>query len=109
MKQTTWAAWVSELQAGDRVFVPGGPGEPTGLPGALASGTAAPATFVQFPLPGMNRFDYSLAGPGARQETFFLTPALREGFQAGRVAFHPLHMRAPSMRWRRVPPLIGWC
>lgn len=93
MKQTTWAAWVSELQAGDRVFVPGGPGEPTGLPGALASGTAAPATFVQFPLPGMNRFDYSLAGPGARQETFFLTPALREGFQAGRVAFHPLHMR----------------
>ena len=80
MKQTTWAAWVSELQAGDRVFVPGGPGEPTGLPGALASGTATAATFVQFPLPGMNRFDYSLAGPGARQETFFLTPALREGY-----------------------------
>ncbi|MGA1216866.1 MAG: acetyl-CoA hydrolase/transferase family protein [Pseudomonadales bacterium] len=93
MKQTTWAAWVSELRAGDRIFVPGGPGEPTGLPGALAAGTAAAASFVQFPLPGMNRFDYSLAGPGARQETFFLTPALREGFQAGRVAFHPLHMR----------------
>lgn len=93
MQRLSWDAWCAGLEEGDRVFVPGGPGEPRGLPEALAAGAAPAVTFVQFPLPGMNRFDYSLAGPSARMETFFLTPALREGFQAGRVSFHPLHMR----------------
>lgn len=83
------------LRPGMRVFVPGASNEPQGLLAALA-GTptcAAGVTFVQFPLPGMNRTDFTAWHPAARLESFFLSPAIRGAFEAGRVDFLPLHMR----------------
>jgi acyl-CoA hydrolase len=83
------------LRPGMRVFVPGASNEPQGLLAALGDTPerASGVTFVQFPLPGMNRTDFTAWHPDARMESFFLSPAIRGAFEAGRVAFLPLHMR----------------
>lgn len=82
-----------------RVWVAGSSNEPRavveGLAEAAKRDPAAPrgVTFLQFPLPGLNRFDFSSLGDETRMETFFLTPHLREGHAAGRVQYVPMHMR----------------
>lgn len=83
------------LRPGMRVFVPGASNEPSALLDAIAAHpeAAADVTFVQFPLPGMNQTDFTAWHPRARMESFFLSPALRDAFSAGRVDFVPLHMR----------------
>lgn len=88
-------AFTTLLRPGMRVFVPGASNEPTGLLEALAGHpqAAAGVTFVQFPLPGMNRFDFAGLHPEARMESFFLSPSIRPSFEAGRVDFLPMHMR----------------
>ena len=42
---------------------------------------------------GLNRFDFSSLHEEARLLTFFLTPDLRSGYDAGRVEYLPMHMR----------------
>lgn len=83
------------LRPGMRVFVPGASNEPTALLEAIAAEPEASAgvTFVQFPLPGMNRTDFAGWHPEARMESFFLSGDIRKSFEAGRVHFLPLHMR----------------
>jgi 4-hydroxybutyrate CoA-transferase len=84
------------LAPGQRVFLGAGSNEPDGLLAALAeSGDAArDVTFIQFPLAALNRRDPSAFADGARLETFFMAPQLTDGLAAGRVAFHPMQMRA---------------
>jgi 4-hydroxybutyrate CoA-transferase len=84
------------LRPGMRVYVGGSCGEPDGLAAALSANpqAAAGVTFVQFPLPGINTFDYSALHPDARMEVFFATPALSAGIAAGRIAFVPMQLRA---------------
>ncbi len=83
------------LRPGMRVFVPGASNEPSGLLEALRARPecAAGVTFVQFPLPGMNRFDFAGWHPEARMESFFLSGSIRGSFETGRVDFLPMHMR----------------
>jgi 4-hydroxybutyrate CoA-transferase len=49
--------------------------------------------YIQQPLGAVNQTDLSALTPGASQRTFFMTPFLKEGRDAGRVAFVPMHMR----------------
>lgn len=85
----------SLLKPGHRVFVVGASNEPIGLTGALREvpECARDVTFLQFPLPGLNTFDYTTLDETTRQETFFLTPDLQESFLAGRIKFLPMQMR----------------
>ena len=83
------------LRPGMRVFVPGASNEPVALLEALAArpDKTAGVTFVQFPLPGMNQTDFAGWHAQTRMESFFLSPAIRASFAAGKVDFLPLHMR----------------
>ncbi len=86
------------LRPGMRVWVAGSSNEPRALVDVLAQGCdreahASGVTFLQFPLPGLNRFDFSSLHEQARQLTFFLTPDLRSGYDDGRVQYLPMHMR----------------
>ena len=79
--------------AGARVFVAGSVNEPTALLQALAD-TPLPEGlhFIQFPLPGYNRTDFTRIAPQAHMTTFFMTPDLREA-EPGRLHFLPMQMR----------------
>ena len=83
------------LRPGMSVFVGGSSNEPQTLVEAICQQPEAArgVTFVQFPLPGLNRTDFSALHAEATMTTFFLTPDLRAGYAAGRVRFLPMHMR----------------
>lgn len=83
------------LEPGMRVFVAGSSGEPRALIDSLRHRPEAArgVHFLQFPLPGLNGTDFSALHPDAAMTTFFLTPQLRPGHDAGRVRFLPMHMR----------------
>ena len=93
------------LAPGQRIFLGASSNEPEGLLAALAdSGDAArDVTFIQFPLAALNRRDPSAFAQGARLETFFMAPQLADGLAAGRVAFHPMQMRAAYDYLSRTP------
>ena len=88
-------AFTTLLRPGMRVFVPGASNEPSTLLEAIQARPecAAGVTFVQFPLPGMNRVDFAGLHHEACMESFFMTQAIRRSFDAGRVDFLPMHMR----------------
>ena len=48
--------------------------------------------FIQFPLPGLNRMNFTALTPSTEQTLFFMTPALRDADPA-RTHFVPIHMR----------------
>ena len=77
------------------VFVGGSSNEPLALVEAIHAQPEAArgVTFMQFPLPGINRTDFSAFHEEASMTTFFLTPDLRTGYAEGRVRFLPMHMR----------------
>ena len=87
------------LRPGMRVWVAGSSNEPRALVEGLRQAcerdpaTAEDVCFLQFPFPGMNRFDFSSLGAATRMEAFFLTRELREGHEGGRVQYVPMHMR----------------
>ena len=62
-----------------RVFVTGSSNEPVGLLEGLGESREAlqDVSFVQFPLPGLNQFDFTALNSTVGVETFFMTPALR--------------------------------
>lgn len=83
------------LRPGMVVFVGGSSNEPLALVEAIRAQPEAAhgVTFMQFPLPGINRTDFSAFHEEASMTTFFLTPDLRTGYAEGRVRFLPMHMR----------------
>lgn len=83
----------SHLRDGDRIFVSGSSNEPMGLLSALKS-AALPANlhFIQFPIGGFNRHDFTQWPGQAHHTTFFMTPDLRQA-DRGRLHFTPMQMR----------------
>jgi 4-hydroxybutyrate CoA-transferase len=81
------------LRPGQRIFVAGSSNEPTGLLARLR-GIAMPErlNFVQFPIAGYNREDFTAYAPDATFTTFFMTPQLRDA-DASRLQFLPMQMR----------------
>ncbi|MXY52907.1 MAG: acetyl-CoA hydrolase/transferase family protein [Gammaproteobacteria bacterium] len=114
MRSLTGAGVAAMLRPGMRVFVGGSSNEPRGLVDALAAAchdapeAAAGVTFLQFPLPGINRFDFSTLHETARMETFFLTPDLQQSHAAGRVRFVPMHLRHVFDFLRAQPPDLAF-
>ena len=88
-----------------RVFVTGSSNEPVGLLEALVGAREAvrDATFVQFPLPGLNQFDFTALNSSVRVETFFMTPALRKAVDPSRISYLPMQMRYVYEYLRRSP------
>jgi len=81
------------LRPGQRIFVAGSSNEPTALLEALqGEGLPDGLHFIQFPIAGYNRFDFTGFGPTVRMTTFFMTPDLRNADPA-RLEFLPMHMR----------------
>ena len=83
-----------------RVYTPGVGAEPFALAEAFRRqpGLADGLTFFGVWIPGVNQTDWSDIGGRSRFETIFLGPALRDGFEAGRVDFLPLTY-TKAWRW----------
>lgn len=81
------------LKPGQRVFVAGSINEPTGLLEDLRNRTLpAGLHFIQFPIAGYNRFDFTAFAPDAELTTFFMTPHLKDA-DSRRLHFLPMQMR----------------
>lgn len=81
------------LGPGQRVFVAGSVNEPTALLEALRGGRLPERLqFVQFPIAGYNRQDFTGYGPDTSHTSFFMTPELTRADPA-RLHFLPMHMR----------------
>lgn len=88
------SAFTDRLKSGQRIWVAGSSNEPTELLAALAASELPEnLTFIQFPLPPFNSVDFTRLAPGARMETFFMSPALK-GAVPGCLHFLPMQMRA---------------
>ncbi len=81
------------LRPGMTVYMPDCAGESLLLAEALqkAPDAAAGVHFVGVWIPGVNNIDYTALHPDARATSFFVTPALRKSFAAGKVDFRPMH------------------
>ncbi|MAD38219.1 MAG: 4-hydroxybutyrate coenzyme A transferase [Tistrella sp.] len=74
-----------------RIYAAGCAGEPTGVLAALgACGALRDKTLTGVFIPGVNRLDLAALDPTLTVESIFVTPALRRGFEAGRVRHLPL-------------------
>ncbi len=83
----------SHLREGDRIFVSGSSNEPSGLLAALQSEALPPHLhFIQFPIAGFNRHDFTQWPNRANHTTFFMTPDLRKA-DPTRLHFTPMQMR----------------
>jgi len=80
------------IKSGHTVYVGGTTNEPVALLDQCQG--IDHVHYIQQPVAGINRRDLSALGEGCSQETYFMTPALREGVAAGRVKFIPMQMRA---------------
>ena len=89
------------LEPGQRVWLSASSNEPLALVDALAAQPQAArgVTFIQFPLPGMNRCDFTALHPEADMITFFMSPELH----ASRARFMPVQMRFIFEYLRRGP------
>ena len=89
------------LRPGQRVWVSAASNEPVALLDALAARPeqGRGVTFIQFPLPGLNRFDFTALDAEADMITFFMTPDLRRS----RARFLPMQMRFVFEYLRRGP------
>jgi 4-hydroxybutyrate CoA-transferase len=82
------------LKAGQRIWVAGSSNEPTGLLAELAAADLPEdLTFIQFPIPPYNSVDFTRISAGARMETFFMSPALKNAMP-GCLHYVPMQMRA---------------
>ncbi len=83
---------IRRLTPGQTVYVPGSSGESAALVAALKADPArcAGVRFTGVWLPGVNRVDYADLHATARALGFFVAPEYRNGFEAGRFAYHPI-------------------
>ena len=87
-----FARLLPELLRGE-IYVSGNINEPGALLAVLAEQSLPRGlTFTQFPIPGLNRTDFTALGDDVRMNTFFMTPALKDAAPA-RLAFLPMQMR----------------
>jgi len=89
---------LSVFKDGQRIWVAGSSNEPSALLAALeaaAIGGRLPRDlhFVQFPIPGFNRTDFTAWHDSYHLTTVFMTPHLKNADSA-RLHFLPMHMRA---------------
>jgi acyl-CoA hydrolase len=98
----TPAAFVRDLTA-ERLFVGGFTGEPTAVVDALLAMPlrGAGRHLVTVAIPGVNSRDLAATVPDGTVETFFMPPALRPAFEAGRVRLRPLHYHAIDRDFRQ--------
>ena len=77
-----------------RVYVAGSSGEPTQMLETLFSepDAAEQLHFIQFPLPGINQFDFTTLSQTTEHSVFFMSAALKEASRE-RLHFIPIHMR----------------
>ncbi len=81
------------LRPGQRIFVAGSVNEPTAVLARLKAATLPEDLhFIQFPIGGYNREDFTRYAPDARFTTFFMTPELQHADPA-RLHFLPMQMR----------------
>jgi 4-hydroxybutyrate CoA-transferase len=81
------------LEPGQHIFVAGSVNEPAALLAALRAGPLPERLhFVQFPIAGYNRQDFTAYAPDARFTTFFMTPHLKDA-DPTRLHFLPMQMR----------------
>ncbi|MFW6093228.1 MAG: acetyl-CoA hydrolase/transferase family protein, partial [Pseudomonadota bacterium] len=81
------------LRPGQRIFVAGSVNEPGAVLAALRDATLpGNLRFIQFPIAGYNREDFTAYAPDARFTTFFMTPHLKDADPA-RLDFLPMQMR----------------
>lgn len=101
------AGLMRRWRPGERIYLAGCCGEPTAVHDLLAADPALGrgVVFTGVWLPGVNRRDPTAGIPGASARTIFVTPELRDGFEARRVAFHPLSY-AGAWRWLSGPARI---
>jgi acyl-CoA hydrolase len=114
---------VDSLSPGARVLVPGIAGESALLAAELAADPerASGVTFTGVQFPGIDRIDYLGVHPEARQEAWFMTPAVRRGLADGRATMLALDYLGIARRLLEGPPLDvvvaqltppdadGWC
>lgn len=92
------ADWINDkelrtlIKPGFTVYVGGSTNEPGGLLDQLVG--LCELHFIQQPIAAVNKRDLSAIGSRCTQETYFLTPYLREGLALNRVKFIPMHMRS---------------
>jgi len=92
------AQWISAaeledlVKPGDTVYVGGSTNEPTGLLEQLEN--TSDLHYIQQPISAVNQRDLSGLGENCTQESYFMTPFLKEGLAAKRVRFVPMQMRA---------------
>ncbi|MBV1905897.1 MAG: hypothetical protein KUG75_07460 [Pseudomonadales bacterium] len=79
------------IKPGHTVYIGGTTGEPTALLEQLEN--IEGIHYIQQPVAAVNRRDFSELGPNCTQESYFVTPALKEGLAASRVKFIPMQMR----------------
>lgn len=98
----------ARMPAQARLYVGGCSGEPTAAFAAFqaAPELAAGVTFLGIWIPGVNALDWAGLHPDARAETIFLSPALRESFEAGQTKLRPLPY-TQAWPWLATTPLDG--
>ena len=84
------------LKPGMTVFIPGTGGESLLFAEVLEehAESCAGVRFVAVLIPGVNHTDYAALHETARLTAFFITPANRESYAAGKVEFLPMHYSA---------------
>jgi len=80
------------ITSGDTLYVGGTTNEPVELLDQLTD--VHNLHYIQQPVAGINTLDLSFLGDHCTQESYFMTPALRDGVAANRVKFIPMQMRA---------------
>jgi 4-hydroxybutyrate CoA-transferase len=92
------ANWIDEdelrslVKPGDTLYVGGSTNEPAGLLDALVNIDGL--HYIQQPIAAVNKRDLSASGENCTQESYFVTPFLKQGLQENRVRFVPMQMRA---------------
>ncbi len=97
MPRTIAPAEVAGLLKPDlAIYAPGAAGESPLLVDAIraAPDASADVRFIGVWIPGINRVDYAGLHPTARSTAFFVGPALRDSFAAGRIDYVPLSYHA---------------
>ncbi len=81
------------LRPGQRIFVGGSSNEPAGLlQKMMTADLADDLHFIQFPIGGLNNFDFTAWHETYQQTTFFMTPVLSKA-DAARLHYLPMQMR----------------